>query len=346
MAQRIGSRTVRLTQPPFVIAHAGLAGKTERDGPLGGAFDTTFSDLRFRAKTWEQAEQILLRRALDKALEKARLSPAHLDAIFAGDLQNQCTASSFACADISAPFCGVYGACSTMALALAAAAMGLDAGAFRRVAALTGSHFCTAERQFRKPLEYGGQRAPTAQWTVTGAGAAILAAAGNPTDPRITHVQLGTITDLGVTDGANMGAAMAPAAARTIADFLRDTQTTPQNYDLILTGDLGFVGSALLHELLTDMQIDLAGVHNDCGMMIFDREKQDVHAGGSGCGCSASVLCSHIFDEMRRGTLHRVLFVATGALLSATSALQGKTIPGVAHAVLLESTTTKAEGSR
>lgn len=336
MAQRIGQHTIRLTCPPRVIAHAGLAGKKEKDGPLGAFFDRTFDDVTFGVKSWEEAEQTLLRAALDTAAKKAKLYVQALDVVLAGDLQNQCTASSFALSGSSVPFCGLYGACSTMALSLAVASLLLDNGACQTAAAATGSHFCTAERQFRKPLEYGGQRTPTAQWTVTGAGAAILAANGQKSDPRITHIQFGTITDLGITDAANMGAAMAPAAAKTIGDFLRDTGTKPQDYDLILTGDLGFVGSELLLELLRRDGYDISAVHNDCGCLIFDRSRQDVHAGGSGCGCSASVLCSHIFDEMRRGKYHRVLFVATGALLSATSALQGKTIPGIAHAVLIE----------
>lgn len=336
-AQHIGAHTVRLDRPPAVAAHAGLAGKKEREGPLGACFDAAFDDARFGKKTWEQAEQTLLQKALQ--LAKGKLPPAFAgpEAIFAGDLQNQCTASSFAFKESGVPFCGCYGACSTMALTLGMAALTVSAGAFRTAAAVTGSHFCTAERQFRKPLEYGGQRTPTAQWTVTGAGAAILAADAGRSDPRITHVHFGTITDLGVTDGANMGAAMAPAAARTIADLLCDTGALPQDFDLILTGDLGFVGSELLLELLRRDNIDLKGIHNDCGMMIFRRAAQDVHAGGSGCGCSASVLCSHIFDEMRRGRYRRVLFAATGALLSATSALQGAAIPGIAHAVILES---------
>ena len=318
-----------------MIAHAGLAGKKEKDGPLGNPFDQTFDDVTFGVPSWEEAEQTLLRTAMELAAKKADLPLSKLDLILAGDLQNQCTASSFAFAGSGAPFCGLYGACSTMALSLSVASLLLDCGACSTAAAATGSHFCTAERQFRKPLEYGGQRTPTAQWTVTGAGAAILAANGKKTDPRITHVHFGTITDLGITDAANMGAAMAPAAAKTIGDFLRDTGTAPQDYDLILTGDLGFVGSELLLELLRRDGLNLTGVHSDCGCLIFDRESQDVHAGGSGCGCSASVLCSHIFDEMRRGKYKKVLFVATGALLSATSALQGKTIPGIAHAVLI-----------
>ena len=336
MATRIGSRTVRLDRPPRVIAHAGLAGKKEREGPLAGRFDKTFADTTFGEKGWEKAERTLLRLTLGCALQKAKLPPSALDVIFAGDLENQCTASSFAFEDSGAPFCGLYGACATMALTLGAAALAVESGAFRLAAAATGSHFCTAERQFRKPLEYGGQRSPTAQWTVTGAGAAILAAGGDSNDPRVTAVQFGTITDLGIKDGANMGAAMAPAAARTVADFLRDTGTAPGDYDLILTGDLGFIGSDLLCELLLREGIDIGAVHDDCGKMIYDRAAQDVHAGGSGCGCSASVLCSHVFDLLRSGRCQKVLFVATGALLSATSALQKETIPGIAHAVLLE----------
>jgi stage V sporulation protein AD len=336
MAQRIGAHTVRLERPPAVAAHAGLAGKKEREGPLGACFDKTFEDARFGKKTWEQAEQTLLQNALTLAAGKLPRTCPQPEAIFAGDLQNQCTASSFAFKESGLPFCGLYGACSTMALTLAMAALSVEAGAFRAAAAVTGSHFCTAERQFRKPLEYGGQRAPTAQWTVTGAGAAILAANGGPGNPRITHLHFGTITDLGVTDGANMGAAMAPAAAQTIECFLRDTGTKPGDYGMILTGDLGATGSALLLEILrAEAGLDLSAVHADCGCLLFDAARQDVHSGGSGAGCSAAVVCSHIFKRLQNGELPNVLFVGTGALLSPTTTLQGETVPGIAHAVLL-----------
>lgn len=330
------NRIIRLTRPPVVLASAGLVGKKEGEGPLGDCFDEIVPDATFGKESWEQAESEMLRRTIELSLTKAQRLPATTDVIFAGDLQNQCTASSFAAQTFSLPFCGLFGACSTMALALCMAAIGLDSGAFSTAVAATSSHFCTAERQFRHPLEYGGQRPPSAQWTVTGAGAAVLGRANaQPGGVQISAVQLGTICDLGVTDPANMGAAMAPAAKETIAAFLRFSRTVPDDYDLILTGDLGAVGSELLYALLKKEDgIDLMPVHNDCGLMIFDRAAQDVHAGGSGCGCSASVLCAHILPRMQRGELRRVLFVATGALLSATSTLQKQSIPGIAHAVL------------
>ena len=336
MTNRTGN-TVRFDRGPQILAGAALVGKKEGDGPLGGVFDAIEPDATFGEKTWEQAESTLLRRTITRALEKAQRTPADVDVIFSGDLQNQCAASSFAVRDFAVPFCGLFGACSTMALALTLAAVGLDSGAFRAAVAATVSHFCTAERQFRHPLEYGGQRTPTAQWTVTGAGAAVLKCCDETQFlPQIAAVRPGAIRDLGVTDAANMGAAMAPAAKDAVAGFLRDTGTAPADYDLILTGDLGQVGSDLFRELLLrEDGIDPGETHNDCGLMIFDRKTQDVHAGGSGCGCSASVLCAHILPQLARNELHNVLFVATGALLSANSALQGQSIPGVAHAVLL-----------
>ena len=337
MAKRIGEKTILLETAPFICASAAAVGKREGEGPLQSAFDAVFDDTTMEETSWERAEQKLLRFAAKKALDKAKLSPEQIQAVFSGDLQNQCTASVFGLRDLSIPFCGIFGACSTMAQALALAALAMESGGFHHTMAATSSHFCTAERQFRHPLEYGGQRPPTAQWTVTGAGAAILAKDGAPHDPRIEMIQIGTMRDLGITDAGNMGAAMAPAAQKTIADFLRDTGTAPQDYDMILTGDLGAVGSELLCELmLREEGFDLSQRHRDCGLLIYDREKQDVHAGGSGCGCSGSVVCSKILNDLREGTLQKVLFVATGALMSATSALQGETIPGIAHAVLLK----------
>lgn len=338
MTVRTGT-TIRFENGPQILAGAATVGKKEGEGPLRSAFDDIEPDAAFGEKTWEQAESTLLRRTIDRAIQKAGRTPGDLDVIFSGDLQNQCAASSFAVRDFAVPFCGLFGACSTMALSLTMAAIGLDSGAFHTAVAATVSHFCTAERQFRHPLEYGGQRTPTAQWTVTGAGAAVL----QQYDPACASVQIaavrpGRICDLGITDAANMGAAMAPAAKDAIAGVLRDTGTAVSDYDLILTGDLGQVGSDLLRELLKKEDgVDLCDVHNDCGLMIFDRETQDVHAGGSGCGCSASVLCAHILPKLACGELKTVLFVATGALLSAGSALQGQSIPGVAHAVLLTS---------
>ena len=335
MAKRKG-QTVVFETPVSIRAGAAHVGEKEGAGPLGDCFDAVCADATFGEKSWEQAESTLLRQTVTHALKKAKIKPEDVDAIFSGDLQNQCTASSFGVLPFGIPFCGMFSACATMALTIGTAALALDSGACKRTVAAACSHFCTAERQFRHPLEYGGQRTPTAQWTVTGAGALVLEAQRDAKTPQVEAAHLGVICDLGVTDPANMGAAMAPAAKETVARVLRDMHATPEDFDLILTGDLGRVGSDLFLELMQrEAGLDLSGVHNDCGLMIFDRAAQDVHAGGSGCGCSASVLCAHILPRLQSGDLSRVLFVATGALLSASSPLQKQSIPAVAHAVLL-----------
>ena len=285
-------------------------------------------------QSYELAESAMLHDAIIRAATKAEISMADVNFILSGDLLNQCMGSSFAIKDLQTPSIGLYGACSTMALSLSVGSMLVDAGADCVIAG-TSSHFCSSERQFRYPLEYGGQRPPTAQWTVTGAGSAVIKQSGNGV--KIKAVSIGTICDLGITDVNNMGAAMAPAAEKTIYEFLKDTNTKPSDYDLILTGDLGYTGSELLYQLLEEEHnLDIRAVHNDCGLMIFNLEEQDVNSGGSGCGCSASVLCSHILKQMNKNKLKKVLFVATGALLSPTSVKQGNTIPSIAHAVLLE----------
>ena len=330
---KIHGKTIEFENPPVIVASAGVCGKKEGEGPLSEDFDMIYVDTTMGQESFELAESELLKDAVMRALEKANLDPSNINFMLGGDLLDQCTGSCFAFKDINAPFIGMYGACSTMALTLATSAMLVDAGADCCVAA-TSSHFCSSERQFRFPLEYGGQRPPTAQWTVTGAGCAVVKPNGNGV--KITKTHIGTITDYGITDANNMGAAMAPSAARTIRDFLQDTNTNPSDYDLILTGDLGETGSRLLYDLLEASNIDIKKQHNDCGLMIFDREKQDVNAGGSGCGCAGSVLCSHIMKSMHNKNYKKVLFVATGALMSPTSSKQGRTIPGIANAVLLE----------
>lgn len=337
MATRKG-KTIFLEKKPRIIANAAAVGKKEGEGPLGKEFDLVFSDDKLGLPSWEKAESELLKRAVEKALLNAATEKNEVDAIFSGDLLDQCIGSSFGLRSLRIPVCGLYGACSTMALSLCIASLAIETGGFDCCVAATCSHFCSAEKQFRYPLEYGGQRSPTAQWTVTGAGAAVLKNSKKSASPYIDKVHLGTICDLGITDANNMGAAMAPAAKKTITDFLCDTGTSPSDYDMILTGDLGKVGSDLLKELmLREEGIDLSSVHNDCGLLIFDREEQDVHAGGSGCGCSASVLCSYILNRFRNGFFKKVLFVATGALMSPVSSLQGESIPGIAHAVLIKS---------
>lgn len=339
--KKIG-KTYIFELPPLIIGSAGVAGKKEGEGPLKNDFDMVFEDTTMGQDSFELAESAMLHDAIIRALESANVSPKDVDFVMTGDLLDQCTGSCFALKDLEMPFIGMYGACSTMALTLCNSAMLVSAGANICVAGAS-SHFASSERQFRYPLEYGGQRPPTAQWTVTGAGCAVVQNQRN-IDPenlqnavKISAVHIGTITDLGIKDANNMGAAMAPAAARTIADFLHDTQTKPEDYDLILTGDLGLTGSKLLFELLQeDSEIDIETQHKDCGTMIFNLAEQDVNSGGSGCGCSASVVCSYIMKNIKNGTLKKVLFVATGALMSPTSTKQGQSIPGIAHAVLLE----------
>ena len=333
MANRTGS-VIRLEGRPVILGSAAVGTRREADGPLGSRFDRIFPDAKLGEPSWEKAESALQREALERAFDAASLSPRSAQLILAGDLLNQCTASAFGIRGMAIPFAGMYGACSTMALTLATAGILTDCGAAEIAAVCTSSHYCAAEKQFRMPLEYGGQRTPTAQWTATAAGAAVIGRTGS--GPRIEAAVYGSIVDLGVRDSANMGAAMAPAACETIASFLRDTGTSPQEYDMILTGDLGVVGSKLLVQLLErEHGLQIQRVHADCGMMLYDRAKQDVHAGGSGCGCSASVVCGHILRRLREHALHRVLFVATGALLSAVSVKQGESIPGIAHGVLL-----------
>ena len=334
MAERIGKYTLKFGSRPGIIASAAIVGSKEGDGPLGGNFDEIITDGTFGEKTWEKAESAFQHRAVVKAIEKSGMTAADIDMLMAGDLLSQCSGSAFGARDLGIPFVGLYGACSTMALSLALAALSVDSGAARIAAAATSSHFCSAEKQFRTPLEYGGQRPPTAQWTATAAGCAVI---GKSASPHIEAATFGRITDYGVKDANNMGAAMAPAACSTITAFLQDTKTQPEDLDLILTGDLGYVGSTLLRELMRKQEhIDITTCHNDCGLMLYRLNEQDVNSGGSGCGCSAAVVCSHIVSEMRSGRLNKVLFVGTGALLSAVSPLQGETVPSIAHLELAD----------
>ena len=335
MPERKGQFTVTLSSRPTILGYAAVAGKKEGEGPLGRYFDYIFEDTTLGEKTWEKAESALQREAFTRALDKAGMSPSQVNYLFAGDLLNQSIASTFGLREYNVPLFGQFGACSTMAQTLAMSSIFVDSGAADLCCAVTSSHFCTAERQFRFPLEYGGQRTPTSQWTATASGAAVVGMGGGKV--HVEAVCGGRITDLGVTDANNMGAAMAPAAADTIFNFLTDTNTKPEDYDLILTGDRSAVGSELLQELLQRKGIDLGTRHADCGLMMYDRHTQDVHAGGSGCGCSAAIVCSYLLSKMERGELHNVLFVGTGALMSTTSSQQGESIPGIAHLVQLVS---------
>ncbi len=325
--------TIMLTNTPSVLQFAAVGSSKEGDGPLGSNFDYIDSDGYFGEKTWEAAESTMQKKAAQAVLTKSQLQPDQVDVVFAGDLLNQCISSTYGLRSFGIPFLGVYGACSTMAESLLLASIFVDGGYATRAMAVTSSHFCTAERQFRYPLEYGCQRTPTSQWTATASGAVLVGKKDAP--PYLRAVTTGCITDLGVTDTNNMGAAMAPAAADTISKFFSDTSMSPSDFDVIFTGDLGQVGSDILVELLAGNGIKVGKNHRDCGLMLYDRFTQDVDAGGSGCGCSASVLATHILPQVKAGKLKNVLFVATGALMSTVAIQQGESIPGIAHLLWL-----------
>ena len=337
MNKRLGRNTVALTNRPAIVAGAALAGKKEGEGPLGQCFDAVVPDDLFGEESWEKAEQHFFFTAASTCLNKAGLPAQEVDVLLGGDLLNQIMAASMAARELAVPFLGLYGACSTMAESLCLGAMLVDGGHMRNALCVASSHFCTAERQYRFPLEYGSQRTPTAQWTVTGAGAMLLSAQAECKPlARCVMVTVGTVTDMGVSDANNMGAAMAPAAADTLRRHFTDTGRRAGDYDLIVTGDLGQVGHDLLLELMREQGMPLIPErYMDCGLEIYGPE-QEAHAGGSGCGCSAVVLASLIWPKLREGKVKRVLFMATGALLSTTSSQQGETIPGIAHAIVLE----------
>ena len=334
--KHIGKQTLAFNSPPSIAGHACVVGKKEGEGPLKNSFDYISEDSFFGKKTWEQAESTMVNQALMLALDKAALPPSDIDYIFAGDLLNQCIGSSFGLRETKIPLFGLFGACSTMAEGLCLAAAVIDGGFADRTAAVTSSHFCSAERQFRFPLEYGGQRTQTAQWTVTGSGAVILASEGP--GPYITHATPGKIVDAGIKDVNNMGSAMAPAAYDTLRTHFEDLSLTPADYDLIVTGDLGAVGAEILVDFFKSDGVEIAPHYDDCGLMIFSAEKQDVHAGGSGCGCSASILCGYLLNGMREGRWRKILFAGTGALLSPISSQQGESIPSICCAVAISNT--------
>lgn len=325
-------KTVLFDNPPVITASAGVAGKKEGEGPLRNEFDEVFDDTTMGQESFEQAESALLKNAVIRALTKANKSAADVDFIMTGDLLDQCTGSCFALKDLEIAFIGMYGACSTMALTLCNSAMLIDAGA-RCCVAGASSHFASSERQFRYPLEYGGQRPPTSQWTVTGAGAAVVVKNGS--GPKIKAIHIGTITDLGIKDANNMGAAMAPAAADTLKTHFSDLSRSPDYYDVIFTGDLGIFGHELCAHLLSNDGITMPKTFSDCGKIIFS-EKQKVFMGGSGAGCSSAVFASYLFELLRKNEIKKLLLVPTGALLNKDSPLQKQSIPGIAHAVSIE----------
>ena len=328
MAIRIGAGTIRLEKPVAIAATAAVGSRMEKEGPLGAEFDRLVEDSSFGEKSWEKAETKMQTLAIELALQKGNTTAEQVDVMLGGDLLNQCIASAYAVREQGRPFLGLYGACSTMAESLTLASLLVESGAARKALAVTSSHFCSSERQFRFPLDYGGVRTPTAQHTATAAGAALVGMAGPIT---VREVCIGRVVDLGVTDMNNMGAAMAPAAWDTLQQYFTDTGTSPADYDKIITGDLAQVGSDLLVRLAAEENCDLRPRYTDCGLMLYEREKQQVDAGASGCGCSAAVMCAHFLPAMQQGKYRNILFMATGALMSPTACQQGESIPGIAH---------------
>lgn len=340
MAQkRIGRQTISLPSRPSINAGAAIVGKKEGEGPLRDRFDRVVTDELNGQDTFEKAERQFYLDSIQTCLQKARVDAKDVQFFLGGDLLNQIICASFSARTLGLPFLGLYGACSTMAESLCVGSMLVDGGFADQVLCVASSHFCTAERQYRFPLEFGSQRTPTAQWTVTGAGCSLLAAQPSADVlARVSTITVGRVIDLGVKDANNMGGAMAPAACDTLLAFLKDTGKKPAEIPLILTGDLGQVGHDLLMGLMAENGYPLTESGcTDCGLQIYNRDAQDMHAGGSGCGCSATVLNGHYLKLLQTGQLKSLLFMATGALLSPTTTQQGESIPGIAHAVLLES---------
>ena len=333
LGKRMGKQSIKLVSKPRIISAYSVVGPKEGEGPLSEYFDLVLKDDLNGQKSYEKAESSILYTAITECIKKANVQETDINYLLAGDLLNQISSSNFAARDLDIPFIGLYGACSTMTESLSLGALIMEGGFANYILAATSSHFSSAERQFRYPLEYGSQRHPTAHWTVTGAGAMILGKTGNY--PYITYVTTGKVKDYGITDVNNMGASMAPAAIDTIKQHFEDTGRGPEDYDLIATGDLGKYGKDITLKLLKEYGYDIEKKYIDCGDEIYG-SNQETNAGGSGCGCSAVVDCGYIYKNMLSGKLKRVLILSTGALLSTTSSLQGETIPGIAHAVAIE----------
>ena len=336
---KVGKQTIIFETKPVILTTGSAVGPKEKEGPLGDFFDTSTCDVYFDEDTFEKAESKFMGEAINIAVKKANLNLSDIDYMFAGDLLNQCISSGYTARNLGMTFFGLYGACSTFAESNILAASFVNANYSYNAIASASSHFCASERQFRLPLEQGTQMTPTSQWTVTGSGATLIVPNNEEikyVKPHITSATPGKVIDLGITDIANMGAAMAPAAFDTIVTHLEDTKRTPDYYDLIVTGDLGSLGSKILIEQLQNYGYDISKVHLDCGVKIFDAETQETHMGGSGCGCSASVFCSYIYDKLEKKEINKVLLVATGALMSPVSLGQGESIPGIAHAICIE----------
>ena len=333
--KHVGSASVKFQNPPTVLETASIVGPKEGEGPLGQHFDQISQDMLFGKSTWEQAESELVRQGITLAVQKANLQMSDINYIFAGDLLNQISGSIFGVRSLQRSFFGIFGACSAIGVGMSLGAMLIDGGFANHIVATASSHFCGTEKTFRFPLELGTQRPPTSAWTVTGDGAVVLSKSGN--GPYITAVTTGAVVDMGITDANCMGAAMAPAAAEVIITHLRDFGLAPNHYDVIATGDLGAIGSNLLLQLTKDAGYDIQPNHTDCGLLIYDRNTQDVDSGGSGCGCSAATFAGYFYKQLKSKAIKRLLFVPTGALHSVVTMQQGESIPAIAHAVAIES---------
>ncbi|MEF9958904.1 MAG: stage V sporulation protein AD [Niameybacter sp.] len=327
----VGKQTIVFDKQPVILDTFSTVGPKEGEGPMGGCFHEVAEDELFGEKTWEKAESILIKHTVTGLLNQSGKKPEEIDYILCGDLENQINSTQLAIKDFNIPFFGLYGACSTMGESMSLGAVLISAGYAKHVITGASSHYCTAEKQFRYPLEYGGQRPLTQQWTVTGSGYVLLGQSG--AGPKIQSITTGKIVDFNTKDVYNMGAVMAPAAADTILTHLKDTNQKPEDYDAIITGDLGQCGRDILLDLTKQLGVDISKVHQDCGLLIFDNETQDTHAGGSGCGCSASLFAGHFYKALKEKKMKKILLVPTGALMSLCSTQQGENITGIAHAV-------------
>ena len=332
--EKLGKQTIKFNTPPSIISTACIVGPKEAEGPLAKYFDQCLEDEFWGEKTWEKAESKIIKETVNMAITKSEIPASDIDYCFAGDLLNQCISSSFGLRDLNIPFLGIFGACSTFVEGLIISSVFIEGGAGKKALCAASSHFCSAEKQFRFPLELGNQRPPSSQWTVTGSGSAIISNDG--TGPFITHATIGKIVDMGIKDANNMGAAMAPAALDTLITHLKDTGRKPSYYDAILTGDLGHIGKEVVIELSEKEGFNIKSNYNDCGVLIFDKDSQDTHSGGSGCACCGTVFSGYLYKQLKQKKLKKILLIATGALTNATSSQQGESIPGIAHAVSIE----------
>ena len=331
--KKIGKQTILFDNPPTILECASIVGPKEAEGPLCKYFDQTLEDEFWGEKSWEKAESKIIKETVNLVISKSGISNQEIDICFAGDLLNQCISSNFGLRDSNVPFFGVFGACSTFVESMSLAAICSESFANYSLCA-TSSHFCSAEKQFRFPLELGNQRPQSAQWTVTGSGSAIISKTGQ--GPYITAITPGKIVDMGIKDANNMGAAMAPAFADTLVTHFLDTGRTPNYYDAIISGDLGYVGKDIVIDITASQGYNIKSNYNDCGILIFDKNKQDTHSGGSGCGCVATVFSGYLYKQLQDRKIKRLLLIATGALMNSTSSHQGESIPGIAHAISIE----------